>query len=233
MSPHQEAVIGLVYGHGDAGLSRPRLIWLLWESDEQSATRHRFSQLLYGINRNIGAESIFSVQGDRVLPNSSRVESDLTVFDRLLREECVADAAAMIARGFLTRLRAASNREYEDWKTSRAATFRSRLRDVAATVWSDAESVGDWSRARAAAETLLALDPDSESYLRCVMKARALSGSPEAAEAAYRAWMENGSTLDGGSEASTRALLDRVMKWTVTQRAPERDRLRGCDKISD
>jgi DNA-binding SARP family transcriptional activator/tetratricopeptide (TPR) repeat protein len=215
LSPYQRAAVGIVYGHGAAGLPRDRLIWLLWEADDAAQSRHGLSQLLYAVAGRLGRSTVLLTRGDQVLPNETAVQSDLCNLDLLTQSGRYVEAAKLIDAGFLTGLGSVS-RELDDWRDARVLALRSKLRDAAAKAWADSEEAADWARARDAAEALLLLDPDSEPYLRCVMKARALTGAPEEAEAAFRGWVERCSIsthLDNASRCT--ALRADLGKWTA------------------
>lgn len=189
LSRLQQAVLGVVWGHGPAGVSRSRLIWLLWEDDDDARARHRLSQLLYSLGRRAGGGSLFVGQANSVLPTRC-VLSSLGELESLARDRRFRDAEAVVSAGWLVGLRGAISAEFENWRASKDLTFRNTLRDAAASAWADAELAADWRAARDAAEALLSIDPESETYLRCVMKARLLTGCPEEAEAAYSAWAD-------------------------------------------
>jgi tetratricopeptide (TPR) repeat protein/DNA-binding SARP family transcriptional activator len=188
LSQYQAALLGLVFAHGRPGITRSRLVWLLWEEDDSAPSRHRLSQLLYAIARKTGQSQVFVAQGE-LIGADEQVCSDFPLFDGFIDTKQVGAAAALLEKGLLSAI-SPPTQEMEDWTAGRTIGLRSRLRNAAAALWSEAEGTADWVTAREAAETLLSLDPDSESYLQCVMKARALCGAFEEAEAAYRSWAE-------------------------------------------
>ena len=220
LSPYQRAALGLICGHGPGGVSRSRLVWLLWEDQDSQRARHRLSQLLYGITRRVGSHELFILQRDQVTRNAETMGCDLEEFESLLQDGRVKEAAALLERGFLSRLVSPTTKEYDDWKSARQLALRTRLRESAAATWSEAEGSADWRRARDAAEALLAVDPDSEVYVRCVIKARALCGSPEEAEAAYRAWVERRGRTEQPSAGSAKSLIHDLANLTRVTDSP-------------
>ena len=150
LSRYQAALVGLVYGHLPAGVSRSRLIWLLWEEDDAPSTRHRLRQLVYTVGARVRGQRLFKLRGDMVLAGDG-VSCDLERFEVSIEKRQVAAAAGLAGAGFLSGIDVPT-REFDDWRTARSVALRSRLRDGAAALWSEAESSGDWPLAREAAD---------------------------------------------------------------------------------
>ena len=219
LSPYQRAALGLICGHGPGGISRSQLVGLLWEDQHNGEARRRLSQLLYVITHRVGSE-LFVRQRDQLTRNTETTACDLEEFESLLQGGRVKEAAALIERGFLPRLLRSPTREYDDWKSARQLALRTLLRESAAATWSEAEGSADWPRARDAAEALLSVDPDSEVYVRCVIKARAMCGSPEKTEAAYRAWVDRRGTTEQPVRSSDESLIQDLANFTRVTNQP-------------
>jgi DNA-binding SARP family transcriptional activator len=86
-----------VYGHGTEGVSRDRLIWLMWEVDDEAPARHRLSQLLYAVSRRVGPQ-LFVAQDDHVLPNPGAVDCDLWDLNHTKTQRYL-EAATLVDRG--------------------------------------------------------------------------------------------------------------------------------------
>jgi len=76
LSPYQLALVTLVFAHGSAGISRPRVGWLLWEEDESPKVRHRIRQLLHRIHESVGGLMI-EAEADHLRRATTQVRSDL------------------------------------------------------------------------------------------------------------------------------------------------------------
>ena len=50
LSKYQSYLTALVFGHGEEGVSRSRVIEFLWDEPDGLRQRHRLSQLLYTLN---------------------------------------------------------------------------------------------------------------------------------------------------------------------------------------
>jgi len=220
LSPYQLALLTLVYGHEDEGLSRPRAIWLLWEESDDRSLRQRMRQLLHAIRKRAGCDPI-RVEGDRLAPALDDFRSDLKSYRKLLSAGELRQAASLHAEGFAAKVPTIPTREYEDWLEAKRQELRRVLREAGAKGWDAHFPEGDWPAAREAAEALYALDPGNESVLRRVIEARAMTGSREAVEAAYAAFLE----WLGGERAPAREtleLVERVRGLTSTGWSEER-----------
>ncbi len=219
-SPYQLALLTLVYGHEDGGLSRPRAIWLLWEASDDRALRQRIRQLLHGIRKRAGFDPI-RVEGDRLAPVVEGIRSDLKHYRELLSTGELRQAASLHGEGFAAKIPRVPTREFEDWLEAKRQRLRRWLRDAGAHGWDAHYPEGDWPAAREAAEALYALDPENESVVRKVIEARAMMGSREGVEAAYTAFLES----LGGERAPTGetvGLVEQVRSLTSTGWSEER-----------
>ena len=223
LTPTQEALLTLVWGEEDQGLARRRAIWLLWEDDDTTRSRHRLSQLLHEMRARLSFDPV-SVSGEDVLlPAWDVLPSDIAEYRAALQRGRLQRALAIEERGFATRLKRVPGEEYDDWLVAKRARLRRELREAAARAWDTHQPNGAWRLARDAAEVLHALDRTSESALRNVVEARAMGGGYEAAEAAYAAFVDSlGDDLI--PEAETRALIDRVRRLSGEREiGPPRD----------
>jgi hypothetical protein len=123
------------------------------------------------------------------------IRCDLESFRTALRLGELQEAMALLQKGFCTHLRRSPGQEFDDWLVAKREGLRRDLRETAARIY--------------AAETLHSLDPSREATLRMVIEARAMTGSPEEAEAALETFLES---LPSGMQVdpSTRALIERV-----------------------
>ena len=56
LSKYQSYLVALVFGHGEEGISRSRLIDYLWDEPDGALQRHRLSQLLLGVKKKCGRQ---------------------------------------------------------------------------------------------------------------------------------------------------------------------------------
>ncbi len=213
LSPTQELLLLMVWGHERAGVSRRRAIWLLWEEDDGATARHRLSQLLSQLRLRLGLGSDF-LAGEDVLRAYAPLTSDLAEFRSALRSGAIATAVELESKGFATHIRRTPGREYDHWLQGKRSALRRDLRSASLRAWDEGRSVGDWRAALEAAEGLLAAEPHAESALRRVIEARAMLGGLDAAERAledFVAERPSGYTL----ESETLTQLDRARSMIV------------------
>lgn len=211
LTPTHEALLTLIWGHEEQGLSRRRAIWLLWEDDDTTTSRHRLRQVLHEIRRRLRIDPILSSGGDLLEPAWTMLPSDLGEYREALVAGALQRVLALQERGFASRLKKVPSKEFDDWVNAKRARLRRELRETAAGAWDEHQPAGAWRPAREAAEVLYTLDRDSESALRKVVEARSMTGGFEAAEAAYAAYVDRLAD-DTALEAETRALIDRVRR---------------------
>jgi DNA-binding SARP family transcriptional activator/tetratricopeptide (TPR) repeat protein len=223
LTPTHEALLTLLWGQEEQGLTRRRAIWLLWEDDDCAPSRHRLSQVLHELRGRLGIDPVTASGDDVLVAAWGALPSDLADYRVALRNGALQKALVAVERGFAPRLKRIPGEEYDDWITAKRASLRRELREVAARAWDEHQPRGAWRRARDAAEVLHALDRDSESALRNVVESRAMTGGFEAAEAAFTAFVDG---IEEGSEieAETRALIERVRRLSGERElGPPRD----------
>jgi DNA-binding SARP family transcriptional activator len=136
LSPYQLALLTLVYAHEEAGISRSRAIWLLWEESDDRALRQRMRQLLHAIRKRARYDPI-RVEGDRLAPTGDGTRSDLRHYHELLATGELRQAASLHREGFAVNLPRIPTREFEDWLQAKRQQLRRLLRDAGARGWDE------------------------------------------------------------------------------------------------
>ena len=230
LSPLQWALVALVFAYQGDGLSRARLLPLLWTRGSEGVLLKRLSQLIYSLDRKVG-EPILLRSPTSVRPDTTLVDTDLVGFHHAIAEEDFGRASQLLEGGFLHGLPLIPTREYEDWLDRRTASLRADLRNAATRRWSRAEQEGLWTKKTLdAALALHAMNPRDEAGLRRAMWAQALASTPLEAMATYESFLDRNG-LDGRDdvESDTLTLLERVRALskqprggTSEQRVPSR-----------
>lgn len=126
---HRLALLALI-GIAPAGVSRDRLMALLWPDAEPDRARHLLSHSLYVLRRALGEDALL-VSGDTVRLNPVSVACDVWTFERTLQEGDHSRAVALYTGAFLDGFALAGGVEFERW----ADTERDRLgREYAAAL---------------------------------------------------------------------------------------------------
>jgi DNA-binding SARP family transcriptional activator len=180
----QARLLTLIWGHEPRGLPRASAIWLLWEEEDTPRTRQRLRQLLHEIRTRAGFRPVAGEGDEHLAPRTELVTCDADEYKIALADHHLRKALALHDRGFASRLeRRGLTEEYEDWLLARRETLRRRLKDAGAAAWDHFRPAGAWTGARDAAEVLVTLDPGNEAAVMKLAEARAMTGSPEGAEA--------------------------------------------------
>jgi Tol biopolymer transport system component/DNA-binding SARP family transcriptional activator len=178
--PRRLALLALVAGSGDQGVTRDRLLGMLWgESDEERA-RKGLNQALYALRQEMGAEDVFLGTRDLRL-NPELLTSDLASFTSAIRAGQLERATAEYIGPFLDGFHLSDAPEFERWlEEERAGLARDyasaleRLARRAAERGERLEAVEWWRR-------LAAQDPLNARVATGLMEALVASGDRTAA----------------------------------------------------
>lgn len=172
-----QALLTAVALQGGAGLSRAKLITLLWADQGDEEARGALRQCLHLLRRTLGAADLLESDGDRLLLSQRACEVDVIRFEALAASHVHADwqdAAALYRGDFIEALDAGS--DFERW----AGVERERLRNVAHGLLErlsrQAEDVATRDEAVRLALRLLASDPVHEGCWRALMRLYAGAG---------------------------------------------------------
>ncbi len=189
ISPFQAGLLSLAFGTGQARIPRSIVQNLLWNNDSGRAVRHRLSQLVYQTNHRCEVRAIALV-GEHVHVDTQAITTDLDELKEAIRNSDFRVACDILERGFLSAFPNRKTEAFSDWMEKQEIGMRAHLRNRASADWNASETVHDWAGARSAAEALSRLDPYDEAALRRVIRAQAMGGRVEEAEAEYRSFSE-------------------------------------------
>ncbi|MDQ2666740.1 MAG: FlgO family outer membrane protein [Gemmatimonadota bacterium] len=153
------ALLAVLASCGSAGISRDKLLALLWPESDEERARHALKQGVYALRRDLGNDS--AIVGTATLSlDPTVVPSDVREFDDAIVRGDDAAAAALYTGPFLDGVFIKSAAEFDQW----AASERSRLERVhldaigrlarAAETSGDQAAAAHWWRRAAAAEPL-------------------------------------------------------------------------------
>ncbi|MCH7857052.1 MAG: AAA family ATPase [Gemmatimonadetes bacterium] len=165
LSRYQSYVVALVFGHGEEGISRARVIEFLWGEADGAHQRHRLSQLLYGINRKCGRK-IMRDDGAFLLPDATNQSCDLTrVLESVGNEEFHGHDTFHLS-DFLSRIETAPTAAFEHWHESRARQIEDRFTDALLRACANAEAESRWSDLSALLSVAVTACTPAEDFLR-------------------------------------------------------------------
>ena len=168
------ALLSVLAASGERGLTRDKIVGILWPDSAPKRARHSLTQTMYAGRKAVDCDDLFQATEDIRL-NPDRISSDVSDFEAAFRSGDDAAAAELYRGAFLDGFYTASS-EFDWWLHHQ----RSRLEEQAATALqrlaASAEQAQDWSRAAARLRQLTAIrQSDSAAALR-LMKALAAAG---------------------------------------------------------
>lgn len=170
------ALLSILAVHGDTGVSRDRLLALLWPDGDPDKVRHALTQSLYHIRRALSCDDLFVIAGPNIRLNGERIGTDV---GRLLSlaEKGAHQAVGAIYKGpFLDGFVLPSSVEFDQWMSVERSRFQQIVARSFERLAVAAEQSADWSAAVEWYHRLVALDPLSASATMRLMRALWASG---------------------------------------------------------
>jgi DNA-binding SARP family transcriptional activator len=173
--PRRLAVLALLARAGDRGVTREKILALLWPDADEERGRKLLTQALYTLRRDLGDEdAIVGLKELRL--NPERATSDVTAFEAAVRAGTFDRAAAVYGGAFLDGFHLPSSPEFEQWaereRTALAHEYQAALERLAR----QAAEAGDRPAAAGWWKRLAAQDPLNARYTAGLMQALADAG---------------------------------------------------------
>jgi DNA-binding SARP family transcriptional activator len=127
--PRRLAVLVLVARGGERGVTRNKLLALLWPDSDDAQGRRVLSQALYTLRRDLGSDECIRGTHDLRL-NVEEVWCDVAQFERALADGELEHAAGLYVGPFLDGFRLASAPEFERWADEERAAIQHRFHDA-------------------------------------------------------------------------------------------------------
>lgn len=173
--PRRLAVLALMARGGDRGVTRAKLLAMLWPDAHDDQGRRVLSQALYALRRDLGRdEAIVGAQELRL--NTREVWCDVAEFEACLAHGDVCGAAELYVGPFLDGFRLASAPEFERWADDERVAIRHRFHEALEQLARAAESEGAFNDAVKWWRRLAADDPLNARVAVAMMRALAAAG---------------------------------------------------------
>src|ERR1051325_3677900 len=117
------ALLSLLAVAGARGVSRDRILGLLWAEHDPEKARHALTQTLYHIRRALGCDDLFLLSGANIALNPCRVGSDVEDFAAHVEHGEHALAVALYAGPFLDGFFLSGSSEFEFWVSQQRQAF--------------------------------------------------------------------------------------------------------------
>ena len=162
------AILTVVAASGDQGISRDKLLALLWSEGEPDKSRHALTQSLYHIRKALGVERIFLSGADLRL-NSAHITSDVGDFQLAIRDGRFEDAVAEYRGAFVDGFYLNGDPEFDFWVAATRARFARQHSDALLRLADQASQRNDLGTERRWIEQLVAANPlDGSAVARLV-----------------------------------------------------------------
>jgi Tol biopolymer transport system component/DNA-binding SARP family transcriptional activator len=112
--PRRLALLALLASSGEVGISRDRVLAMLWSESDEDRARKGLNQALYALRQDMGADEVFLGTRDLRL-NPDLVTSDLAVFTTAIKAGQLERAAAEYIGPFLEGFHLSEAPEFERW----------------------------------------------------------------------------------------------------------------------
>jgi len=169
------ALLTLVSASGDAGLSRDKIVGMLWPDVEAERARHSLTQSLYAARRALHCDELFVV-GNDVRIDAECLTSDVREFEAALDAGELERAVELYAGAFLDGFYLTGSPDFEQWVTRQRARLETRVVGALEQIAERADERDDHRTAIDARRRLAALRPlDSGGAVR-LMTALARAG---------------------------------------------------------
>lgn len=169
------ALLSLLAVAGEAGMTRDRILGLLWPDGDAEKSRHALTQSLYHARRVLGCGELFLGSVDIRL-NPSRISSDIGDLEAALNAGDLEGASTLYAGPFLDGFFLAGSGEFEQWMTTHRARIADRMVVTYDRLAASAESRGRCDEAIAWRKRQFALDPLSSTATVRLLATMAAAG---------------------------------------------------------
>jgi len=178
------AILTVVAVAGEQGISRDKLLALLWSEGEPDKSRHALTQSLYHIKKALGVERVFAPGADLRL-DSTFLSSDVGDFQRAVREQRVEEVVDLYAGPFLDGFYLSDAAEFDFWVSTERSRFARQYADALLVLADRASATGDGPLEQAWLERLVDHDQLDAKAVSRLLKCLVATG--HRAEALQRA----------------------------------------------
>jgi DNA-binding SARP family transcriptional activator/tetratricopeptide (TPR) repeat protein len=159
------ALLATLAASGEGGVSRDKLLGLLWPEAQGDRARHALTQALYNARRALGDENLFAA-GTDIRLNAHRISSDVGAFlDAIDRGDDVT-ASREYQGPFLDGFFISAAPEFDQWAASQRARLGAEAVQALDRLAAAAKSRGEVTAATKIRRRIVMLDPlDSSAVL--------------------------------------------------------------------
>jgi DNA-binding SARP family transcriptional activator len=213
--PQSLALLTLVATAGERGLSRDKILALLWPECDTKRARHRLSQLCHALRRSLG-EHIFASAGTEIRLDPAQITSDVAEFKTACAREDSERAVACYGGPFLDGFFLTDVPEFERWVEGERVAFAREFAEQLETLAIEAETRGEQDEAAKWWSRLAEHEPLSTRVIIRLMSALAAHGDRAGALAQARRYEEGvGRELEVEPNPAVVALAERLRQAPI------------------
>lgn len=143
--PRRLALLAILATRGSRGLTRERLLAILWPDSTEERGRHALSQTLYALRHDLGVEVVRA--GPLLALDSERISSDVGEFEDAVAAGDWARAASLYVGPFAEGFSLADAPGFDEWLDEERRHLTRQGHDAIEAAAREAEAVGDFRRA--------------------------------------------------------------------------------------
>ncbi|HTK49565.1 MAG TPA: BTAD domain-containing putative transcriptional regulator [Gemmatimonadaceae bacterium] len=170
------ALLSVLAIAGDAGLSRDKLVGLLWPRAEEERARHSLTQGLYAARRALQCDDLFVTSTSAIRLDFDRIACDARTFESLLAQGELEAAAGVYGGPFLDGFFLSGSPEFDQWSAAQRDRLQGLLVQALEQLATRAEEAEDFARAADWRRRLVACAPLDSSNVVRLMRAMARAG---------------------------------------------------------
>lgn len=171
------ALLAIVAVHGAAGVSRDKLLALLWPEGDPDRSRHALTQSLYNLRRALECDDVVQVGSD-VRLNPDRITSDIGDFLAAAERRSWREVVEAYRAPFLDGFFVAQAPEFERWVSEQRSWFALQVGRALAALADEAERGGEVRESAEWRRRHVVLDPLDSGATYRLMQALVTAGEP-------------------------------------------------------
>lgn len=169
------ALLALLAVARDKGLSRDRMLALLWPEGDSERSRQALTQALYHARRALNESELVLTGGDVKL-NPAVITTDVSEFEAALDRGELKKAVGLYGGPFLDGFHVSGAPEFERWSSMERTRLNDRCVHALEALAAEAEAVHDYRTAVERRKQLASIDPFNSRITMDLMVAMAASG---------------------------------------------------------
>lgn len=170
------ALLAILATGGRAGVSRDRVLALLWPDGDPDKSRHALTQALYHARRALGSDDLIDASGGDLRLDDALVTSDVEQLEEAARRGDHRRVAELYQGPFLDGFFLSGSAEFERWASEQRQRIARIAADSLEALAAAAESRQEYAEAAAWRRRQVALDPLDARATVLLLDALAASG---------------------------------------------------------